>query len=63
MMKDNNRKQPQVNPPKMSSPDLSSAEMEVRELIEKREKGEKMDNNQNSDPAFHMNANREEDNK
>ena len=62
-MKDNNRSQPQVNPPRMSSPDLSSAEQEVRDLIEKREKGEQMENSENTDPSFQMNANREEDEK
>jgi hypothetical protein len=62
-MKDNNRNQPQVNPPKMSSPDLSSAELEIRELIEKREKGEQMEDSVNIDPSFQMNAKKEKDDK
>jgi hypothetical protein len=62
-MKTSNRKEPQVNPPKMTSHDLSDAEMEIRELIEKRENGQTSDTENNAiltDPTFHMNANRDE---
>lgn len=63
-MKDLN-KEPQVNPPKMSSPDLSKAEMEIRDRIEKSERGENMNNNSSGesdeDSSFHMNKKDSED--
>jgi hypothetical protein len=61
-MKTSNKREPQVNPPRMTSHDLSDAEMEIRELIAKREKGEEnqsVDSSDN-DPGFQMNAGNEE---
>jgi hypothetical protein len=63
-MKTSNRKEPQVNPPKMASHDLSDAEMEIREMIAKRERGDTIENQNldstNDDPTFHINARKEE---